>query len=46
MTTIPQVELYSGVFSSLSPSALTVSGQFGGPLLSLDKGTVTVLSCR
>jgi len=40
-----KVELYSGVFAGLAPQALTVSGQFGGPVLSLDRGTVTVLSC-
>lgn len=39
-----QVELYSGVFSSLSSSSLTVSAQYGGPVLSLDRGTVTILS--
>jgi len=40
-----KVELYNEVFSGLSQSALTVSGQYGGPVLSLDKGTVTILSC-
>jgi len=39
-----KVELYTGVFSSLSSSSLTVSAQYGGPVLSLDRGTVTILS--
>ena len=38
------MELYTGVFSSLSSSSLTVSAQYGGPVLSLDRGTVTILS--
>jgi len=39
-----KVELYSGVFSSISTSALVVSGQFGGPVISLDRGVVTIFT--
>jgi hypothetical protein len=45
MTIAPdQVELYSGVFASVSPAALTAAAADGGPVLSLEGGTVTVLS--
>ena len=32
------------MFSSLSPTSLTASAQYGGPVLSLDRGSVTILS--
>lgn len=39
-----KVELYSGVFSNVPVGSLVVSGQYGGPVLSLDRQTVTVLT--
>jgi len=39
-----KVELYSGVFSSISSTSLVVSGQYGGPIISLDKGVVTIFT--
>ena len=43
-TSITEVELYSGVFSSISSTALVASGQYGGPIISLDKGVVTIFT--
>jgi len=39
-----KVELYSGVFSSISNTSLVVSGLYGGPVISLDRGTVTIFT--
>ena len=39
-----KVELYSGVFSSISSTSLVVSGQYGGPVISLDRGVVTIFT--
>ena len=39
-----KVELYSGVFTAVPAGALVVSGQQGGPVLWLDRNTVTVTS--
>ena len=39
-----KVELYSGVFSGVSGSSLVSSGQFGGPVLVLEQGVLTVFT--
>ena len=39
-----KVELYSGVFSGVSSSSLVSSGQYGGPVLVLDQGVLTVFT--
>jgi len=39
-----KVELYSGVFSSITTTSLVVSGLYGGPVISLDRGVVTIFT--
>ena len=39
-----KVELYSGVFSAVSSSSLVSSGKYGGPVLVLDHGILTVFT--